>query len=113
LKLEDIKVQLTSIESSEIDIDVTKDAEVLQKQEKTVADMKQLCDWLESGGAILNKIRVWYFSENYRGIQLSQGCGIKELLLYVPRKFIITYQDATSCPVFKSFVESPQFSQLK
>ena len=110
LKLDELQSELQSRAPVSTEAE---DQVIRQKQQQTESDMVQLCEWLQTGGAELNKIRVWYFSENYRGIQLSEACGIKELLLFVPRKFIITYEDGQNYPIFKSFKDGPNFQQLK
>lgn len=90
----------------ELDLDSKLEAEV-QKS------MDNLCNWIIEGGGLLNKIRVCSFTENYRGIQLTDNASIAEELLFIPRKYIITYQEGFNYQPIKDFLESDSSKDSK
>lgn len=70
--------------------------------QRNIAATDRLKYWMDSHGASVSKIEAKYFSRHYRGIVACNQANINELLLSVPKKLMITYEDAKSClPVIK------------
>ena len=49
---------------------------------------------MNKGGADFSKLKLRYYSENYRGVHASQTIHSGETVLYVPKDQIITLEMA-------------------
>ncbi len=83
------------------------------ESQETQARVDRLVAWLLEGGALLNKVTVCQFSHNYRGIRLTAATDVAEDLLLVPRRLIITYQQAFDCEALQAVREAQLLGQLK
>ena len=50
--------------------------------------------WMQSGGAIFDKLKMRYYAANNRGIHASRYIKKGETFLFVPKKYIITLEMA-------------------
>lgn len=42
-------------------------------------------DWMKSGGAEFNKMKLRYYTEDYRGVHASRDVKKGETILFVPK----------------------------
>ena len=47
-------------------------------------------EWLQTGGAEFNKLKVRYYTEDFRGVHASQKIKNGETMLFVPLDLLIT-----------------------
>jgi histone-lysine N-methyltransferase SETD3 len=71
-----------------------------------------LLDWMERGGADFSKLKLRYYSENYRGVHASQNIKSGEVILYVPLNQIITLEMAYQTPIGRKMYEKNLRSKL-
>jgi len=80
--------------------------------------IRDLCDWLQTGGAIFDKLKIKYYEKNYRGVHSSQIIKANELILFIPKSHLITLEMARQTPVGKKMMAaglsllSPKHSYL-
>ena len=43
-----------------------------------------MLDWLRNGGSVFDKVKLRYYSENYRGVHASQDIKNGEVILFIP-----------------------------
>ena len=55
--------------------------------------------WLKDGGAVFDKVKMRYYSPNYRGVHASTKIRKNEVFLVIPRTRIITLEMAKSSPI--------------
>jgi len=60
---------------------------------------------MKKGGSDFKKLKLRYYSENYRGVHASQDIRNGETILYVPLKQIITLEMAFKSPLGKLMYE--------
>lgn len=53
-----------------------------------------LLDWMSDGGADYNKLKLRYYSDDYRGVHAKTNIKSGEAILYVPLNQIITLEMA-------------------
>ena len=58
-----------------------------------------LFSWMKSGGAVFDKIKLRYYSEDYRGVHASRFIKKGETLLYVPFQQLLTLDMAMESPI--------------
>jgi hypothetical protein len=71
-------------------------------------------------GAEFEKMKLRFYSKNYRGVHMSRPCKKGETILFVPLKEIITLEMCMSCPTgakmfqrgFRQRLISPKHSFL-
>ena len=97
--IEEYKERMRVYEGKEMD-------EVRRKVDRMV-------EWLKEGGSIMNKVGVCYFSHNYRGIRMVGDASIAEVLLFIPHKYIITYDLAFNCEALKGLMREGVVEKLK
>lgn len=61
---------------------------------------------MNNGGADFSKLKLRYYSENYRGVHASQDIHSGETVLYVPKDQIITLEMAFKSPIGKQMYEN-------
>ena len=66
---------------------------------------QNLLDWMQEGGADFSKLKLRYYSDNYRGVHASRDIQNGETVLYVPLKQIITLEMAFKSPIGKLMYE--------
>ena len=97
--------------------EVTKELPLTEKelcrQKRNIKATDKLKKWMDTNGASVSKIDVKYFSRHYRGIISLKNTDINELLLSVPRKLLITYQDARASPSVMKLDELKVLHKLK
>jgi hypothetical protein len=45
----------------------------------------KMLEWLASGGSQFDKLKIRYYSEDYRGVHASKNIKKGETILYVPK----------------------------
>lgn len=65
----------------------------------------RMLDWLAKGGSNYNKIKIRYYSADYRGVHAAKDIKKGEIILYVPKEQIITLEMAFASPVGKKMYE--------
>ena len=68
--------------------------------------------WMLAGGALFDKLKIRYYSENHRGVHASRDVKKGETILYVPKSRIITLEMAYASPVGKKMYEKGLRQQL-
>ena len=64
-----------------------------------------LLKWLKDGGSEFDKLKIRYYTENYRGVHAARDIKKGETILYVPKEQIITLEMAYASPVGKKMYE--------
>ena len=60
---------------------------------------------MASGGSEFNKLKIRYYTEDYRGVHAARDIKKGETILYVPKHQIITLEMAMASPVGKKMYE--------
>ena len=89
---------------AEITIEIEEDNRI-SKDHPERKRFQTLLDWMSEGGASFNKLKLRYYSENYRGVHASQNIKNGETILHMPLKQIITLEMAFKSPVGKLMYE--------
>jgi histone-lysine N-methyltransferase SETD3 len=55
--------------------------------------------WLKDGGAIFDKIKMRYYSPDYRGVHARGKIRKNEVFLMIPKELIITLEMAKATPI--------------
>ena len=61
--------------------------------------------WLAEGGSTFDKLKIRYYTEDYRGVHAARDIKKGEIILYVPKPLIITLEMAIGSPVGKRMFE--------
>ena len=61
--------------------------------------------WLKDGGSQFDKLKIRYYSEDYRGVHAARDIRKGETILYVPKEQIITLEMAIGSPVGSKMYE--------
>jgi len=69
------------------------------------ARFERLLEWMKAGGAEFDKLKIRYYSEDYRGVHAARDIKKGETVLYVPKAQIITLEMAYASPVGKKMYE--------
>jgi histone-lysine N-methyltransferase SETD3 len=64
-----------------------------------------LLDWLKRGGSEFGKLKIRYYSADYRGVHAARDIKKGETILYVPKEQIITLEMAFASPVGSKMYE--------
>ena len=67
---------------------------------------------MTGGGAKFDKLKMRYYSENYRGVHAGQDIKNGEQILYVPLYQIITLEMAYQTPIGKIMYEKSLRNRL-
>ena len=62
---------------------------------------EKLADWMNKGGADITKVKLRFYSSNYRGVHAKADIKAGETVLFVPLKQIITLEMAYESPIGK------------
>ena len=55
--------------------------------------------WLKDGGAVFDKIKMRYYSPDYRGVHARSKIKKNEVFLTIPKDLIITLEMAKAAPI--------------
>lgn len=66
---------------------------------------RKLLEWLKSGGSTFDKLKIRFYTEDYRGVHAARDIKKGEIILYVPKEQIITLEMAMASPVGKKMYE--------
>ena len=55
--------------------------------------------WLKDGGSKFDKLKIRYYTEDYRGVHAARDITKGETILYVPKEQIITLEMAIASPI--------------
>lgn len=66
---------------------------------------QKLLDWMSKNGADFSKLKLRYYTEDYRGVHAKQDIKNGEVVLYVPLNCIITLEMAFRSPIGKLMYE--------
>lgn len=80
----------------------------------------KMFDWLASDGAKFDKLKLRYYTEDYRGVHAAKDIQKGETILLVPRKNLLTLDMAMQSPIgsqmaarnFRQRLISPKHSFL-
>ena len=62
---------------------------------------EKLLQWLRDGGSDFGKLKIRYYTADYRGVHAAKDIKKGETILYVPKEQIITLEMAFASPVGK------------
>ncbi len=60
---------------------------------------EKLLKWLREGGSQFDKLKIRYYSADYRGVHAARDIKKGETILYVPLNQIITLEMAIASPI--------------
>ena len=60
---------------------------------------EKLLQWLKDGGSDFGKLKIRYYTADYRGVHAAKDIKKGETILYVPKEQIITLEMAFASPV--------------
>jgi histone-lysine N-methyltransferase SETD3 len=66
---------------------------------------QRLLDWLAQGGSKFDKLKIRFYSPDYRGVHAARDIKKGEIILYVPKEQIITLEMAIGSPIGKKMFE--------
>lgn len=69
------------------------------------ARFEHMLEWLKNGGSEFSKLKIRYYTADYRGVHAARDIKKGEIILYVPKEQIITLEMAISSPVGKKMYE--------
>lgn len=64
-----------------------------------------LLNWLKEGGSMFDKMKIRYYSTDYRGVHAARNIKKGEMILLVPLKQIITLEMAFDSPIGRKMVQ--------
>lgn len=66
---------------------------------------EKMLKWLKEGGSIYDKLKIRYYTADYRGVHAARDIKKGETILYIPKEQIITLEMAFASPVGKKMFE--------
>ena len=66
---------------------------------------ERLLTWMREGGSQFDKLKIRYYTQDYRGVHAARDIKKGETILYVPKDQIITLELAFASPVGKKMYE--------
>ena len=66
---------------------------------------EKLLNWLKEGGSIFDKLKIRYYTADYRGVHAARDIKKGETILYIPKEQIITLEMAFASPVGKKMFD--------
>ena len=66
---------------------------------------EKLLKWLKEGGSNFNKLKIRYYTADYRGVHAARDIKKGETILYIPKEQIISLEMAFASPVGKKMFE--------
>lgn len=67
--------------------------------------IKKMLSWMTEGGSIYDKMKIRFYSADYRGVHAARNIKKGETILHVPKEQIITLEMAMGSPVGKKMYE--------
>lgn len=61
--------------------------------------------WLKEGGSTFDKLKIRYYSADYRGVHAARDIKKGETILHVPKHQIISLEMAMASPIGKKMYE--------
>ena len=72
---------------------------VLAKDHPEILRFERFVKWLRDGGAKFDKVKMRYYSANYRGVHAKLRVKKNEVLVYIPLNLIITLEMSKEAPI--------------
>jgi protein-histidine N-methyltransferase len=69
------------------------------------ARFERMLKWLRDGGSQFDKLKIRYYTADYRGVHAARDIKKGETILFVPKEQIITLEMAFASPVGKLMYE--------
>ena len=69
------------------------------------ARFERMLKWLKDGGSQFDKLKIRYYTADYRGVHAARDIKKGETILFVPKEQIITLEMAFASPVGKLMYE--------
>lgn len=69
------------------------------------ARFERMLEWLKNGGSQFDKLKIRYYTPDYRGVHAARDIKKGEIILYVPKEQIITLEMAIHSPIGKKMYE--------
>ena len=66
---------------------------------------EKLLKWLKEGGSNFDKLKIRYYTADYRGVHAARDIKTGETILYIPKEQIISLEMAFASPVGKKMFE--------
>ena len=66
---------------------------------------EKLLKWLKEGGSNFDKLKIRYYTADYRGVHAARDIKKGETILYIPKEQIISLEMAFASPVGKKMFE--------
>lgn len=66
---------------------------------------ERMLQWLKDGGSNFDKLKIRYYTADYRGVHAARDIKKGETILFVPKEQIITLEMAFASPVGKKMYE--------
>lgn len=66
---------------------------------------ESLIKWLHDGGSTFEKLKLRFYSPEYRGVHAARDIKKGEIILHVPKKQIITLEMAIASPIGRKMYE--------
>lgn len=64
-----------------------------------------MLNWLKDGGSQYDKLKIRYYTADYRGVHAARDIKKGETILYVPKHQIISLEMAMASPIGKKMYE--------
>ena len=110
--IEEIKKALEIEPTNEDFLKLIQDMKTEYEEDNTIAKdhpersrFETLLDWLKRGGSEFGKLKIRYYSADYRGVHAARDIKKGETILYVPKEQIITLEMAFASPVGSKMYE--------
>ena len=71
-----------------------------------------MLDWMRDGGAEFNKLKLRYYTEDYRGVHAARDIKQGDTLLFVPKDQLLTIEVAMTSPIVSLMVAKNLGSRL-
>ena len=84
---------------------------MLPKDHPVKRDFESLSEWMKSGGSKVNKCKIRYFTENFRGVCATQDIKAGEILVFSPYSQMITPKSVQS-NIFSQEVMKMSFKSM-
>ena len=65
----------------------------------------RLLDWLSEGGSKFDKLKIRFYTADYRGVHAARDIKKGEIVLSIPKEQIITLEMAFASPIGKKMFE--------
>jgi histone-lysine N-methyltransferase SETD3 len=67
--------------------------------------IKNMLNWLKEGGSTYDKMKIRFYSADYRGVHAAKNIKKGETILHVPKEQVITLEMAMNSPVGRKMYE--------